>query len=131
PPPPMLKVPLSEQDHVIGPATAPLELVEYGDYQCPHCGRAHPIVEQLREEFGDRLRFAFRNFPLAKMHPHARNAAQAAEAVAAQDEAKFWAMHHALYTHQQNLDPEGLLELAQSIGADADQVRRDLEAETF
>lgn len=122
----VLKVPLSDRDHVLGPPDAPLTLVEYGDYQCPHCGKAYAIVEQVRERFAGRLRFAFRHFPLAKMHPKARLAAEAAEEAAAQG--KFWAMHGLLFTHQQALDPAHLLEYAKETGLDVDRFRRDLEA---
>ena len=78
-----LKPPVSDDDHVAGPANAPVTLVEYGDFQCPHCARAHPRVTALQQRLGDRLRFVFRNFPLAEVHPEAFHAAEAAESVAA------------------------------------------------
>ena len=120
-----LKVPLSDRDHVAGPADAPLTLIEYGDYQCPHCGKAYGIVEQVRERFAGRLRFAFRHFPLAKMHPKARLAAEAAEEAAVQG--KFWDIHRLLFEHQKDLDPAHLLEYAKAAGLDEDRFRRDLE----
>ena len=75
---------LSDRDHAVGPADAPVTLVEYGDYECPYCGMAYSIVKAVQRELGSQLRFVFRNFPLAEAHPHARKAAQAAEAAAAQ-----------------------------------------------
>jgi protein-disulfide isomerase len=86
---PRLAIPVTEKDHAQGRADAPITLVEYGDYECPYCGKAYPIVKQLQERLGDRLRFVFRNFPLNTLHEHAGVAAQAAEAAAAQG--KFWA----------------------------------------
>src|SRR2546428_12646703 len=80
-----------ERDHVRGPPSAPLTLVEYGDFECPHCGRAHVILEQLLGQFGERVRLVYRHFPLAQIHPHAQRAAEASEAAAAQE--RFWEMH--------------------------------------
>ena len=77
---PRLVLPVSERDHIRGPASAPVTLVEYGDYQCPYCGEANPIVDEVRRKLGDGLRFVFRNFPLTEMHPHAEHAAEIAEA---------------------------------------------------
>ena len=79
-----LAVPVGESDHAQGPATAPVTLVEYGDYECPSCGQAYPIVKELQRRLGRQLRFVFRNFPLATAHPHAERAAEAAEAAGAQ-----------------------------------------------
>src|SRR5258708_6726667 len=90
-PPSKLVLPLADRDHVQGPINAPFALVEYGDYECPYCGEAYPIVKALQERLGDRLCFAFRNFPLANAHPHAEHAAETAEAAGAQG--KFWEMH--------------------------------------
>ena len=124
-----LRVPVTAADHAQGPADAPVTLVEYGDYQCPYCGRAHPIVEALRERFGERLRFVFRNFPLTEIHPQALHAAQAAEAVAARHgEEAFWRMHHAIFAHQKALLDRHLGEYAASAGADAGAVLRDVAA---
>src|SRR3954453_22228377 len=106
----MLKVPVTADDHVQGDlATALVTLVEYGDYQCPHCGRAYPIVKQVQRHFGDRLAFAFRNFPLSEIHPSAEAAAETAEFAAAHD--RFWEMHDALFENQANLGAELLLRL--------------------
>ena len=104
-------------DHIRGSANnnAPITLVEYGDYECPYTGMAYPIVRELIREFGnDKIRFAFRNFPLNDIHPHAQHAAEAAEAAAAQD--KFWQMHDYLFEHQKALDDGHLLEYAKKIG---------------
>src|ERR1700712_1721197 len=90
-------------DHAMGPDGAPITLVEYGDFQCPYCFAAHPVVMRLREQFGDRLRYVFRNFPLSELHPHAAHAAEAAESVGAHTgEAAYWKMHHAIFAHQRD-----------------------------
>ena len=93
-----------------------MTLVEYGDYECPYCGQAFPIVKRLQERLGDQVRFVFRNFPLSQMHPHAEHAAEAAELAAAQG--KFWEMHDALYEHQKALDDQHLQEHAKAVGLD-------------
>jgi protein-disulfide isomerase len=131
-----LRTPVTERDHTTGPASAPVTLVEYGDYQCPHCFRAHPIVKSIQKQLGDHLRFVFRNFPLAEMHPEAMHAAEAAESVAAHaGEKAYWAMHDLIYKHQQDawdaLDDLHLVRYAVSAGADPKQVQRDLSEETF
>src|SRR5437899_628689 len=97
-----LKPPPSPRDHLRGALSAPLQLVEFGDYECPFCGRAFPVTEALRQALGDRLCFAFRNFPIVGAHPHALLAAEAAEAAGAQG--KFWEMHTQLFTHQDALE---------------------------
>jgi len=119
-----LKTPVSDHDHTIGPADAPVTLVEYGDYECPYCGRAFPIVQDIRRRLSDRLRFVFRNFPLTQIHEHAEHAAEVAEAAAAQG--KFWPMHDWLFRHQQTLDDDALLAGAREIGLDVERVRREL-----
>src|SRR5207244_11555053 len=101
-----LTLPVSDRDHVQGPADAPVTMVEYGDYECPYCGMAYPIVKQVQAHFGDRLRFVFRNFPLGDMHPHAQHAAEAAEAGGAQG--KFWELHDRIFEHQKRLRDEDL-----------------------
>src|SRR5262245_2228005 len=90
-----LSLPVSERDHSQGPLDAVVTLVEYGDYECPHCGRAYPIVKAIQKRLGSRLRFVFRNFPLGELHPHAQHAAEAAEAATAQG--KFWEMHDVIF----------------------------------
>ncbi len=119
-----LKTPVSNRDHAIGNPDAPVTLVEYGDFQCPYCGRVFPIVEALRRRLGDGLRFVFRNFPLTHIHAHAEHAAEVAEAAAAQG--KFWAMHDWLFRHQHTLDDDALLAGAAEIGLDVERVRREL-----
>jgi protein-disulfide isomerase len=131
-----LTVAVGPSDHVQGPASAAITLVEYGDYECPHCGRAYPIVKRVQERLGDRLRFVFRNLPLAEIHPHATAAAEIAEAAAAQG--KFWEMHDMLFEHQAALKPDdlrryakkldldlGALDKALAGGAPSERVRKD------
>jgi protein-disulfide isomerase len=127
---------VSERDHSLGSADAPVTLVEYGDYQCPHCYRAHPIVTSIRKQLGSQLRFVFRNFPLAEMHPDAMHAAEAAESVAAHaGERAYWAMHDLIFEHQQDsddaLDDDHLVGYAAKAGAKAQQVQNDLDEGTF
>jgi protein-disulfide isomerase len=131
-----LRPDVHDKDHSIGPANAPVTLVEYGDYECPHCYRAHPIVTAIRKQLGAKLRFVFRNFPLTEIHPHALHAAEAAESVAAHAGASaFWAMHDAIYEHQQDsddaLDDAHLVEYAAACGADSAQVKTDLDSNAF
>ncbi|MGR7026294.1 Na+/H+ antiporter NhaA [Geodermatophilus sp. URMC 62] len=115
-----------DRDHVRGPVDAPLTLVEYGDFECPFCGRATGAVEELRERFGDRLRYVFRHVPLVDVHPHARLAAEAAEVAAAQG--RFWEMHDRLFAEQDRLAAPDLLEHAAAIGLDVPRFARDLGA---
>src|SRR6059058_4798396 len=103
-----------EHDHAQGPATAPVTLVEYGDYECPYCGAAYPMVKEVQARLGDRLRFAYRHFPLSQAHPHAEHAAEAAEAAGAQG--RFWEMHDTLFEHQRALDDAHLRLYAESLG---------------
>lgn len=124
-----LTPPVEADDHVVGPADAPVTLVEYGDFECSYCGMAYPIVKGIQRRMGDRLRFVFRNFPLKESHPHAAHAAQAAEAAAAQD--AFWAMHDALYQHQHALADDDLVRYAAALGLDADRVARELQDGTY
>lgn len=127
-----LRKAVGEGDHAAGPASAPVTLVEYGDFECPHCGRAFPVVEAIRKEMGDSLRFVFRHFPLTDAHPHALHAAEAAESAAAQaGDAAFWKMHHANYTHQSRLDDASLAKYAASAGANAETTAADLEADAY
>ena len=126
---PRLSVAVTEKDHAQGPPDAPVTLVEYGDYECPYCGRAYPIVKQLQERMSDRLRFVFRNFPLNTLHEHAGVAAQAAEAAGAQG--KFWEMHDILYEHQAELDQADLRHYALNIGLEIYQFDADLSGERF
>jgi len=124
-----LTPPVSARDHIAGPDDAPVTLVEYGDYECPYCGMASPVVKAAQRELGGQLRFVFRNFPLAEAHPHARMAAQAAEAAAAQG--RFWEMHDMLFEHQDALEAQDLVGYAKSIGLDVQQFTRELKAGTY
>jgi protein-disulfide isomerase len=120
-----LTLPASGRDHILAPANAPATLLEYGDYECPHCGVAYPVVEAVRKRLGDLLQFAYRHFPLSQIHPHAELAAEAAEAAGAQR--KFWDMHAALFTHPDALDGAHLMLHGAAIGLDAGAFHRDLE----
>jgi protein-disulfide isomerase len=124
-----LKVGVTAQDHAQGPADAPITLVEYGDYQCPYCGRAYPIVKKVQQHFGDRLRFVFRNFPLNEIHPNAEAAAEVAEAAGANG--KFWEMHDLLYENQQNLGAPLFSELIEQLGLPESAMRKALENREF
>ena len=115
---------VNDRDHVEGAATAPITLVEYGDYQCPYCGMAYPIVKELQRELGTQLRFVFRNFPLSDMHPHAEHAAEAAEAAGAQG--AFWPMHDLLFEHQKHLEDRDLLRYGTEAGIDVERLSGEL-----
>jgi protein-disulfide isomerase len=123
---PTLTSPVSAHDHAQGPADAPLTLVEYGDYQCPYCGAAYPVVKRLQKTLGKRLRFVFRNFPLTQAHSHALIAAEAAEAAALQG--KFWEMHDLLFEQQTLLRPEIIAVWAKMIGLNLEQFGNDIRA---
>ncbi|MFQ1002136.1 Na+/H+ antiporter NhaA [Modestobacter sp. SSW1-42] len=112
------------RDHVRGRPDAPLELVEYGDVECPFCGRATGVVEELRQRFGDDLRYVFRHLPLPDVHPHAELAAEAVEAAGAQG--AFWAMHDRLFAHQDQLEAGELLDHAAALGLDLGRFAQDL-----
>jgi protein-disulfide isomerase len=109
-----LKIPVSSKDHVQGDEHAPAVLVEYGDYECPHCGHAYPIVKRVQKHFGKRLGFVFRNFPLNEIHPNAEAAAESAEFAGANG--KFWEMHDGIFENQGSLSLPMLLELAKELG---------------
>jgi protein-disulfide isomerase len=121
---PRLTVPVSERDHVLGPATAPVTLVEYGDYECPFCGAAHRSVERVLQVMGNDLRFAFRHFPLSQIHPHASQAAEAAEAAGARG--RFWEMHDLLFENQDRLGLRDLIGFAGALGLDLERFVTDL-----
>jgi protein-disulfide isomerase len=124
-----LLVPVTANDHIQGGADAQWTLVEYGDYECPVCGEAYPIVKQLQEHLGDRLLFVFRNFPLRQIHRMAEFAAETAEFAAAHG--RFWQMHDLLFENQEDLEDELLFRLTTKIGLSADQLRRSLASETY
>jgi len=122
---PRLTLPVADdRDHVQGPADAAVTLLEYGDYECPFCGAAYPIVKHVQETMGERLRFVFRNFPITTAHPHAEQAAEAAEAAAAQGQ--FWPMHDLLYENQRHLETDDLIAYASRLGLDVPRFQREL-----
>ena len=120
-----LKTPITPEDHIQGPENAAATLVEYGDYECPYCGRAYPIVKRVQKHFGKGLRFVFRNFPLSEMHPQAESAAETAEFAGAHG--KFWEMHDGLFENQERLGGPLYLELAQRMSLSAEQLQQALE----
>jgi len=122
-------VPTPERDHVQGPMDAPNMLLEYGDYECPYCGAAYPVVKAVQQRLGARLCFAFRNFPLVNSHPHAQHAAEAAEAAGA--EGRFWEMHDLLYENQGALEDEDLAEYASMLGLNAERLMKDVRGGTY
>jgi len=124
-----LKIPVSGQDHVQGNAKAGCTLIEYGDYECPHCGAAYPLVQQLQKHFGKRMRFIFRNFPLTQIHTNAQAAAEVAEFAASKD--KFWEMHDLLFENQDRLGDELFAELAGQLSLDPGEMHRALKKKTF
>ncbi len=122
---PTLTQPVSAHDHADGYTDAPLTLVEYGDYQCPYCGAAYPVVKRLQKMLGKKLRFVFRNFPLTQAHPYALIAAEAAEAAALQG--KFWEMHDLLFEQQTFLEPDIIPSWAKRIGLNLVKFEDDIK----
>ena len=119
-----LTLPVSEsRDHIQGPATALVTLVEYGDYECPYCAQAYMITKEIQERLGSKLRFVFRNFPVTKIRPHAYEAALAAEAAAAQG--KFWEMYDYLFKHGQATTDDNLRRSAASLGLNLTRFDRE------
>lgn len=118
---------INEKDQKQGNEQAPLTLVEYGDYQCPYCGEAYPIVKELQRHFGDKLLFVFRNFPLTEIHPQAYASACVAEASGLQN--KFWPVHDLIFENQKRLWPQQLLSYASSAGANIEKLGADMESE--
>jgi len=114
-----LAVPVSHSDHILGPDTAKVTLVEYGDFECPNCGQAYSALKILRRHFDERVRFVFRHFPLREVHPHAELAAEAAEAAGAQK--KFWRMHDLLFENQLHLKAKSLRRFAEEAELDLDR----------
>jgi protein-disulfide isomerase len=113
-----------DRDHVRGPANSPVTLVQYGDYECPYSGAAYPIIKKVQSRLNERLRFVFRNFPIDS-HPHAQQAAEAAEAANSQD--KFWEMHDLLYENQRHLRDEDLRGYAENLGLDVELIAKELD----
>jgi protein-disulfide isomerase len=125
----ILRVPINAGDHIRGPANAPVTLLEYGDYECLSCGRAHPLVNQLQAHFGMQLRFVFRHFPLTEIHENAEAAAESAEYAGAFG--GFWEMHDLLYENQERLGPPLLFSIVQSLGLSAEGLRDALAGGIF
>jgi len=123
-----LTVPVSERDHIQGSLGAKATMLEYGDFECPYCGAAHPVVKAIQKQLGDQLCFAFRDFPLSTVHPHALQAAEAAEAAGAQGQ--FWQMHDLLFETQGALGFEDLLHKAQELGLDLVLFEEELQGHT-
>ena len=124
-----LKVPVSPLDHIRGPNDAMVTLVEYGDYECPHCAGAQPFVKQCLDRFSENLRFVYRHFPLVEVHPHAGTAAETAEFAGSQN--AFWQMHEAIFAHQQYLDVPLLISLAAKVGLSAIALRDALASHRY
>ena len=124
-----LKVPVNDADHTQGNKNAPITLVEYGDYQCPACALAFPIIKRLQKHFGKNLLFVFRQFPLIEIHPYAEVAAETAEFAGQHN--KFWEMHDFIYTHQQELGLPLLFELTQSLNLSETELQFELQNGTF
>jgi protein-disulfide isomerase len=124
-----LKNPVTERDHTSGLATAPVTLLEYGNFECIHCGRAYPVIKQVRKLLGDDLRFVFRHFPTVQTHPHSLRAAEAAEAAASQQ--KFWPMHDELFSHQAALEDRDLSRYAKRIGLNLERFTSDMTRNSF
>src|SRR2546428_10838970 len=118
----LLTPPVGPRDHALGTADAPVTLVEYGDFECPFCGRAYPELKQVLRQLGGKVRFVVRHFPLSKEHPHAQHAAEVGEAAAAQG--KFWEMHDLLYQRQAASADGGLGRDARERGPAPERVRR-------
>jgi len=111
-----LVLPVGPRDHIQGPADAPVTLVEYGDFECPHCGAAYPIVKGIQRSMGEDLRFVYRHFPLTRVHEHAEHAAEISEAAA--QHGKFWPMHDLLFENQDALEDDDLVGYAEHLGID-------------
>ena len=124
-----LTIPVGPKDHVQGNLDAACSLVEYGDYECPHCGRAYPILKRLQAHFGGRICFVYRNFPLNETHPNAEGAAETAEFAAVHG--KFWEMHDLLFEHQDELGPELYSKLAHKLNLPAAELKQALEQNEY
>jgi protein-disulfide isomerase len=124
-----LRAPVSDTDQQTGNLNASVTLLEYGDYQCPHCGHAHPLVNKLLHDMGKYIRFVFRNFPLSEVHPLAEDAAVVAEAAGRQG--KFWEMHDTIYKHQLTMTEDSFARYVSSLGLDPKKMQADIEDEAI
>lgn len=125
----ILKLPVNEKDHIQGNINAPITMVEYGDYQCPSCGQAFPIIKQVQKHYGKNLKFIFRNFPLTEVHQFAEVAAETAEF--AGESNLFWQMHDLIYENQNQLSIPMLLELTTSLNLSDTELKSALERGTY
>src|SRR5690349_20536381 len=121
-----LTLSINSNDHIYGNPNATLELLEYGDYECPFCERAYPIVKDIKQKLDGDIKFVFRNFPLSKIHPHAFIAAVATEAAGQQG--KFWEMHDMVFENQKSLDADNIIYFATLIGLDVDRFKEDIQS---
>jgi len=124
-----LRIPVSDQDHSIGPVDAPVTLVEYGDYQCPYCGEAFPVVKQILERYDGEIRFVFRNFPIQEIHPEAVDAAFVAEFAA--DHGDFWRAHDLLYENQSELGPQLYQQICDTLGLSVADLQKAAKENTY
>jgi protein-disulfide isomerase len=124
-----LSLPDPERDHILGSADGSIKLLEYGDYECPFCGDVHAIVKEIKRRLGDDLLFAFRNFPLTNIHPHAEHAAEAAEAAGAQGD--FWGMHDTLFENQGALEDRDITGYAAELRLDATRLIREVVSSAY
>jgi protein-disulfide isomerase len=124
-----LTVPDPARDHISGSVGGSVRLLEYGDYECPFCGEAQPIVEEIQRRLGDDLCFAFRHFPLTRIHPHSEHAAEAAEAASASG--NFWGMHNILFANQGALEDADLAAYARALGLDETRLIRDVTLSVY
>jgi len=124
-----LKNPVNNRDHILGIKTAPLELLEYGDYQCPSCSESYLVVKKVLRQFGKNVVFIFRNFPLTEVHPDAFDAALTAEAAGLQN--KFWEMYELLYQNQERLSAQELFSYARQIGLDVNRFEQDIQSQAL
>jgi Na+/H+ antiporter NhaA len=118
-----------DRDHVRGPGEAPVTVVEYGDYECPYCGRAEGTVRELLQAFSEELRYVWRHLPLVDVHPHAELAAEAAEAAGAQG--RYWELHDLLFAHQDALEPADLRDYAAQLGLDGERFWEELRTRAY
>ena len=124
-----LKNPVTERDNTSGSATAPVTLLEYGNFECIYCGQIYPVIKQIQNLLGDNLRFVFRHFPTLQTHPHSLRAAEAAESAAAQQ--KFWQMHDELFAHQAALEDRDLSRYAKRLGLNLERFTSDMTRNSF
>ncbi|MBD1855973.1 DsbA family protein [Leptolyngbya boryana CZ1] len=122
-----LTLPVSDRDHCQGSSIAKVTLVEYGDYQCPHCWAAQQIIPLIQQQLGEQIRFVFRHFPRSSLHPEAYHAAEAAEAAASQS--KFWEMHSYLFHHQAQLADSDLVRYAIALCLNVDQFLAEMTSD--